>query len=322
MLTTVASRASLDPAQWNDAVDRHQLGWWWHTTHWLDYSLAYTPGAVDESFVLRARSGEILALVPLIIAPDGKLVMGGQTTPAPLLHLMDAEVGEAAEREARRRSGTGHLPLPIQLRPGPPPLGQAPQGISMHSVATYVVDLKASEQDIWKHIRKSYKSLIHKAEKDYHLAVYGASVATWAVECAHRLHVACAGGEMRAPLTWTLMTDWVANGSAVVAIASPSANQSPENQSPQQPVGYAYAIRYKRWAYYASGGSLVNDVQHGLQWELIKALRADGRTAYELGYGAGLRASEKDKGIAHFKAGFGATPLRCVVLAPDSWRPA
>jgi hypothetical protein len=315
MHTSVVSRANLNPRQWNDAVESHQLGWWWHTSHWIEYSLAYTPESHDESFALVAPGGAIVALVPLVVSTGGKLVMGGQTTPAPLLHVIDAQMAEAAEAEARRRYD-GHLPLPIQLRPGARPYGTPPAGISRHSIATYVVDLKPDEKELWKHIRKSYKNLINRADRyddGYSLKVCGRNDAAWAVRTAHGLHIQCAGGEMRSARTWELMESWATGGNALVAIASNATASA---------VGYAYAIRYKQWAYYASGGSLVNDVQHALQWVLIKALRCDGVTAYELGYAVGPKASVKDKGIAHFKAGFGSTPLVCTVLAPESWRPA
>lgn len=309
----VVSRADVGDTAWDTFVYDHPLGWFWHTSQWLAYSLAYTPQAVDHSFMV-VDHYEPLALVPLVQGPNGSLVMGGQITPAPLFNFVsgpDMALANFAITSAEKRL-RGHVALPIRLRPGIVPQGLMPESCQAQIGSTYVVDLRVGERELWKNLRKSYKSLIHKAQREFAIATYAKD---WAVDIARELHLVSAGRETRPRETWECMKQWVVDGQAVVALGAPAVRSVPKND--RSAVAYAYAIRYKRCAYYASGASLdKSGLAHALQWELMNALRCGDISMYEIGYAADADATEKEKGIAHFKAGFGGKALPVVVVSP------
>jgi hypothetical protein len=258
----IVKRADLLDGEWDKFVTEHPGGWFWHTSHWIAYSLAYTEGAVDESFVV-LDDERIVALVPLVVAGQQRLVYGGQITPAPLIAQGAAARQAADGAYAHSCTIVGRAPFPIQLRPGLVPTGQPPHGARKDIVGTYVVNLRGTDATLWKQVRKSYKSLIHKAEQDYDIL---AVTARWGVEVARGIHLVESGRETRPAATWSLMADWCEHGHAFVVLAARDRTS----------VGYAYVIRFKDWAYYASGASTVHNVAHALQWHAITTCKSGG----------------------------------------------
>jgi hypothetical protein len=270
-------RGALPAEQWDAFVEAQPHGWFFHTSRWLDYGLAYSPGASDLSVAYVGADGAVESVVPLLAGPDGRFVNGGQPLCAPLGALPPLLHGMAG-RPGQVLSVT---PLtPTQLW------------------STYVVDLAPDEATLWRGLRKSYKSLIHRvSEGDGCVSVLGAGHAEW-IRVAQRLHLQSAGRQTRSDETWAMMGRWMDDGDALLAVA----------QRGLVYTGFAYAIRWKDWAYYASGASVERDVSHALLWHLTRALRADGRTRhFEVGWAAREGDDEKARGIAHFKAGFGGT---------------
>lgn len=307
----IVPREEVSADEWDAFVEAHGGGWFWHTTRWCHYSRLYTPGAVDDSFAIRSDyDGTLVGLVPLIHAGT-KLVHGGQITPAPIFQAR-AETMQAittlALPAAVERLGAD--PLPIQMRPGATPKDLPPEHFRTDLASTYVVDLRRPEAYLWRGIRKSYKSLIHRAEETHDLTVLRRA---WAVEVARQLHDEVAGGETRSKETWRLMGDWAETGYVVTAVAMDRL---------RRPRGYALVICYKGWAYYASAATLDDNLQHALQWHVMQTLKRDvGIRAYEIGYAATDHSTEKEQGIAHFKAGFGGEVLKIYVVSPVGWRP-
>lgn len=301
----VVTRAELPPGAWDAFVGSHPHGWWFHTAAWLAYSLAYTPGAVDRSFAVVSSTGRVIGVVPLVVQ-EGQLVCGGQVTPAPLL------APAAASRAYEHASALlGRVLGPIALRPGlvPPPGERAPEGWQWSLKGTWVVHLDKPEPELWTGVRRSYHSLIHRAEERFNLLVFGPTN-RYATDVARALHIKSAGRETRSLATWDLMGEWITtrNGVLAVAIRADGTNE---------PVGFAYVLRYKHWAYYASGATLELNLAHALQWQVLKALRCDGATRfYEVGHDAEEGESEKAKGIARFKAGFGGRRWPVTELEP------
>lgn len=321
----IVPRKQLGPKGWNMAVDAATLGWWWHREEWLDYSLAYCPGSTDHSFVV-AVDGHIAMLVPLVVL--GRSVqMGGQPfAPAPLV-LVDMQrtppeavmqLCMASAHEARRWADDFER---VMLRPMPPAaaprIPPPPAGFARSDFGTWVVDLqnddagrRKTDEELIAGLRKSYRQATRKAFDDANLHV--AAVADPdAIEVAHQLHAVSAGRETRAPETWRAMGDWMRDGQAVLVLA-----HARLDGDMWPAVGYAYAIRYKDTAYYASGATARDDVGHAMQVEMMRTLACDGATRfYELGHDAGPDADEKARGIALFKSGFGGE--RWVVPAID-----
>jgi hypothetical protein len=274
--------------QWDAFVERHEDGWFFHSSRWIDYSLAYTPGAQDLSYALvDDRDHVLLALVPAVLGPDAMPVYGGQPLAAP---IFEADLSGCHTHVEK--------PCTVIARPGRE-VETVADSTDVQAVQwdTHVVDLSRSEAELWSDLRRSYHSLINKARRTYKLCTFGGGVeAMWPIERARAIHVTKAGRETRPSSTWSMMGRWMRDGHGVLAMAQDDAGAS----------GYAYAIRYKDWSYYASGASYAPNLQHALVWELIRTLRNDGRTRYfEVGWGPREGDTEKDLGIATFKAGFG-----------------
>lgn len=264
-------RAELgDDAGWDAFVDASPDGWWFHRTSWLTYALAYSPGAQDKSFAMVDRSGAIQGLVACIVDRKGHAVNGGQPPVAPLGICPPIAHGTVS-------------------RPG-----QVREGEVEREWETYVLDLRSPAGQRWGRVRKSYRHLITQAREQHDITVIGGGQSTdprWAVERAHAIHRAVAGKETRPQATWDAMGDWLQSGNALIAMTEE---------------GYAYAIRYKHWAYYASGATTVTNLSHALLWALETVMWVDGQTQYfEVGWAAKDGDDAKARSIAFFKSGFG-----------------
>lgn len=293
-------RRSVVPREvWDTFVAQHPQGWFWHSSRWIDYALAYTPGASDQSGAL-VVGDEVAGLHAVVIAPDGHAVNGGQPSQLPLIdneyrfELTDAGISQIAWRPGTTAEDAY---IDIELPPGCVP----------DERRTYVVDLGGDEADIWRRVRKSYRGLIRQAERacDIQVTDNPAMIAH-----AQRIHLAAVGFATRSDLTWRYMGEWLEDGIGVLAVA--------KRHSDADWSGFGYAIRWKGWAYWASGRTLVPDLQHAIQWAMIRALRADGVTRrYELGWAARPEDDAKTKGISLFKAGFGGESWPVLVARAD-----
>lgn len=283
-------RSEVESFAWNSFVEAHPDGWWFHTDQWLAYALAYTPGSVDISHAMLADDGNIAGVLPLVLDPTGDFVNGGQMVAYPL--------GQVSAPE----------PCTIGVAGRP---GQRLQGVDP-GFSTYVVDLKQDLAAMWRQLRGSYKPLINKAQRQRAIQTFSGcgdpcdmQTAAVLMNDARRLHETAAGRQTRSDETWRLQANWLALGHAVVSVAYDAT----------RPVGFAYALRWKGWSYYFSGASLEDSVSHALIWNLMVGVRAAGGEHFEVGHAAGDDASEKERGIAFFKAGFGGTqwPVAAVI---------
>lgn len=305
-------RLALRPGAWDAYVETHPGGWWFHTEAWLAYCLAYRPGSIDRSVALVAPNDAVVAVLPLIQEGDA-FTMGGEPGAVPLWNpaVAASAVWEAVEIAAQSatildmkrvaRAAFRWQPRPPDaLMPHRPE--ETPPGYRWWQWGTFVVDLREDEAVLWRHVRKSYRHLIRRTADPY---VAPPSVgASLTISTAREIHHAAAGRITRSLVTWDLMTEWAASGAGLLAIARGRPGQGLDESGD---VGYAYALRWKQWAYYASGATVVDDVAHALQWALIRTLRADDRRCYEVGWDVrpGEEADEKARGIALFKRGFG-----------------
>ena len=166
--------------------------------------------------------------------------------------------------------------------------------------ATRILDLTPPEQELWRGVRKSYHAIINKGRRRY-----TTTVNPLGIEEARALHYLAAGHFTRAKRTWDLMGEWLRDGHALLIVATDGG----------MPNAYAIWITHHGWAYYASGAALVDNVQHAVIWESILALKARGITTVELGWQAKDGDTEKDRGIATFKRGFGGVDAPVVERA-------
>lgn len=153
---------------------------------------------------------------------------------------------------------------------------------------TQVIDLNTHQ---WSDIRKSYHSIIHQAEAKY-IIKENDSIFPYAI--AHH----AAFGNVRNGRTYAIQKDFMKNGFAMSVSAA-----EPDRNLRMKHVGVVLWYIYQGKAYYASSPSLVRNVQHAIVWHSFQLLRARGVDLVEMGQVDG--ETEKEKGIAKFKMGFG-----------------
>jgi hypothetical protein len=153
---------------------------------------------------------------------------------------------------------------------------------------TQVIDLRTHK---WSDVRKSYRSIIHRANKDYDI-VRCSTITPFMLA-----HIS-AFGTTRGIETFKVQERWMDAGHAMAICAYPVL--STLRPSPQTA---ALWIVYQGKAYYASGPSKDLNVQHAIMWQSLCWLKLEGITLAEIGVVDG--ETDKEKNIGFFKTGFG-----------------
>jgi hypothetical protein len=300
---------------WDQFVANHPGAWWWHTTAWLDYCLAYTPGAVSDSFAV--MDGEtMLAIAPLVREGD-QYVMGGEpgadvcarsTSPQQsldALHLAHAELDRLAEMHGVKRAAMRSA-VPWITKPTAPKLGWT--DISWR---TRVVDLERDEAALWSDVRKSYRGLIRQGERTYRLTVGDKSNGQYflfdAYQAIHR-RAHGHGYSPRSDLTFAYQREWLKyDGHALVVCAESSPTTS------EYTSGAALFLVYKQAAYYASGAYVAENVSFPLLWHAMLTLKARGVRWLDMGW-QGHAETDKGRNVEFFRAGFGGEDVPLLAI--------
>lgn len=158
---------------------------------------------------------------------------------------------------------------------------------------TRVLDLMPYDAELhrlWPKVRKSYHSLIHRAEERYELkTIYADRLG--GIEPFVRCHIE-ANGRVRSDRTFAYQAEWISRGIGLCIGAFDGARA----------IAAAYWILLNDQAYFASGPSVERGVQHAVIWASLKSLKKRGIQLVELGQVDG--ESEKERNIGHFKSGF------------------
>lgn len=286
----IVPRRILRPAdEWDRFAERRPDAWWWHRADWLDYTLLCRPGLRDASAAVIGGRGDVVAILPALVDPDGVVDFAGR--PHSVFDFDRLRSDPGLDSYLR---GCGVREVVSATRPSAS--GPAVAG------TTRVLDLAGDEGPLSdavlrRGIRRSYHQLIALAETRYAVTAESGPGSGRLLDDCRRMHLAAAGRETRPAETWVMMGRWADAGLAAVAHARPSGGGAG--------VGYAYAFTWKGWAYYGSGVTLARDGLGALlQWALIRHLRGAGVRHYELGYLPDA-PTEKDRRIQFFKQGFG-----------------
>lgn len=152
-----------------------------------------------------------------------------------------------------------------------------------------VVDLTMPSEALWQDVRKSYHSLIHRAQRDYWI--------DWVFEDRmeeyRTVHTQANGIQPRPSSTYEIQHRWLSAGRGMLVGAKMNDVFK----------AFAYWILYAGCAYYASGPSIEQNVQHAVIWKSLELLKARGFKKAEIGDISGH--TEKEQNIAKFKKGFG-----------------
>ena len=302
----LADAPDLIPA-WDRFVDAHRFGTFWHTSAWLAYQRAYRPENSDESFALLDAAGSVVAVAPLVVSKgaDGEPEFSLSGTPTPrvlfrsrndrykptwVLGIIENERTRIAKRYGVGRGvfggwatdGDGNVDSPISQR---------------------LIDLTQPEATLWRDVRKSYKALIHRGEERFAVGISDSVVyenGFGHYEALHRRLYA----EPRPDATYYLQYEWLQRGAAVVVLALPPGREV---------VGAAYWLIYKGSADYASGAYAEDNVAHAVVWRSLLALKARGVRSTVMAW-RGLERTEKERGVTHFKVGFGGVDVPVAVV--------
>jgi hypothetical protein len=172
---------------------------------------------------------------------------------------------------------------------------------------THVVDLTKPEDELWRNLRRSYKALIHKVDREYKVI---ASCPSDSVEWFRRMHLAVSGRRTRPDETWDLMASWV-DARRLLVVASGNLTNGTE---PPGFNGFAGFLIHGTWSYYGYAATTVPNVNHALVWVAMLMLKANGITELELGW-QGQATDDKGKAIEFFRRGFGGRNLPANFLA-------
>lgn len=169
---------------------------------------------------------------------------------------------------------------------------------------TRVVDLRRPYPELWRDVRRSYHSLIHKAEHQWTIEVCGSG------EMAHfkALHAAEAGRQTRPDASWDLMAGWVGGGRLLLVGARGHSGAW---------MAFAAFEMHRRWAYYGHAAAAKRDVNHALVWHAMVALKARGIARLEMGW-QGQDATDKGQALEFFRRGFGGTDVPAA-SGEDAW---
>ena len=166
------------------------------------------------------------------------------------------------------------------------------------TIIEFAIDLKDTIENIWRTLRKSYKSLINKNSKIY-LVKNECSAQIW--DMCKELHYECSGRKTRSDRTWEIQWEAIKSGNSIVYFI----------QSKNKVIGFAYFLYDKICAsYYVAAFQRNNkfdkSLGHLILWQAIKEFKLKGLKKLYLGAYPTEIINDKSKisNIVSFKKGF------------------
>ncbi len=292
-------------AAFDGYVMKHSGGSRWHVSSWIDYSLAYTKGAIDRS-VLIICDDSIVGVCPAVQCGEC-LGMGDDACAGPLL---DADVDIEAVCNVLisyfKDCGIGSIDFrwdryPFDCRAIIARIASC-FNVNQYEWETAIVPLSLSKDEQFLRIRNSYRSLITKAKRKRSI-VWGTAALFEHYRYCHQ----SVAKRPRPPETYEHQRRALESGSAFIVAATneehPYLMECYKKNKPEirSILACNYVMVHKGHGYYASGPSIEKNLQHALQWAAMEILMGhlDG-CSYELGW-------LKGDGIGFFKRGFGGS---------------
>jgi lipid II:glycine glycyltransferase (peptidoglycan interpeptide bridge formation enzyme) len=176
------------------------------------------------------------------------------------------------------------------------------------TISTNILLLNGDEDALYRNFRKGCKSDIKTAQKcGFKIFVIDKTNYEAKYFDSYRaIHFEAAGRQTRSDESWEKQRSWLQSGTAILGV----------EEKDGQTVSAAFVNTYKNRAYYQSCATLPSferevGIGHVMQWEIIRHLRKNGFTHYEIGWNYYPNISQevadpKLLGISRFKGGFGA----------------
>lgn len=168
-----------------------------------------------------------------------------------------------------------------------------------------LINLSASEDELFRQIRKSYKSLINWGKKNLSLRVIDKETITVEdIERFKQLHCLAAGRKTRPNHTWHLQYEMVYHDEAFVILGELDGELVTAGMFP-------YSSRYCYYGVSASKREMYDKpLSHSMIWSAILYAKKQGCNLFEMGILSypnqeGTLPTQKDMDISTFKNGFG-----------------
>jgi|TARA_R110002020_G_scaffold166144_9_gene354002 hypothetical protein len=323
--------------EWNEFVDKHPAGWWWHRNEWLDYSLAYGDCITNDRSWALYDNNEVHAIFPCIEEKKsrdavGRAAMGGTPCAGPLLGEHFTDNADEALMLLSVESKMLSRPLAWRWSYNNDHVEElvdalirriSSNGFNAFRTGwwTSVVDVDRPEKERWKNIRKSYKSVINKANKTYDIE--------WSDDfnSYQKLHRDATNNCRGNFLTYIHQKRWMDAGfGKIVTAKERGVGNAGESVTPaplqrvtagaspaSSTIASAYVIQYKDRAYYASGPSIRENVQAACLWEAMQVVRVP---QFEVGW---MAEPDGSANVEFFKKGFGGRMEPVLVVQTESW---
>ena len=319
---------------WNSFAKQSEDAWFWHTTHWMEYTQEYSADRfiANSSFTI-VENETILAICPLVTERDvleergNKFSYSGGPIPFPATRndLSPAKKQQVLNLYVQtltsiaQRTDVGYVSVRVPSVAKSYMAFGAPFASPMLRYGyidlahlTQVIDLREEASVLWGNIRKGHKADIKRAEQSCEVTVWdGGSITTEKFQEYQSLHAKDAGKVTRSQTTFDLMRAWVEDGNAILV----------EAQHAGQTAAFSLVILFNSGAYYGSSckdPDLVGiPASHLIQWRTISWLKEHGIDWYDVGVQQFSPqwfdpAGAKDISIADFKRGFGGATVPLV----------
>lgn len=173
-----------------------------------------------------------------------------------------------------------------------------PEGFVSELNVSRVIDLRLHS---WSDVRKSYRPIINLARNMCSFGRCNSSeIITYRL-----LHVLANRGYERPIKTFLHQGVWLNCGHGLLVGARDFTGR---------PIAYAYWIILGGNAYYMSGPSIEENVQHAVIWQSLCHMKDMGIKLVEMGQVDGPSMTEKERKIAVFKRGFGGEDVPYMVV--------
>lgn len=318
---------------WDDFCLQSPDAWFWHTTEWLNYNLAYRPELKPRSLSFLCREGSrVVAVVPLLLTEheqDGRawkaFSLSGNCLPSPALidGLPAAKRDDALDfifrsiDDLAEEIGVSHSSFRLEaLRPAALHTKYAPynhllrHGYVDCSLNTQLIDLRLSRNELRANLRRNHMRSLEKARQLFQIRLHsGFGLTDDKFDEYVRMHARASGRVTRPRATFDMMRDWIQAGRGLMAEAVTNDGRT---------VGFELYINYKKASY---GLSACNEpeykhlpIRHLIEWEAIMWLRDHDVEFYEIGeqhFGTLPYdfPEKKNIDISHFKYGFGGATV-------------
>lgn len=296
----VVSYRDIDPVVWDRfAVD---YGWFWHTSLWRDYTLAFDDAADPDDFAI-VDGGELFAIASNSHAP----AVRDDLSLARRLRILTRCLSE----HTRQQSLSPLVPCFSERLMEFAAITTA-LGYEDRSLTTRVIDLTQSEDDLLRAMSKGHR----------HAVINGAHILTnvktseISFSIYHHLHRQ-AHGKVRPVGTFAEMRRWVELGHAAVVLA----------RTNNAFTGATLIMICGDGAAYSSTATVGEPgvIGHAMMWTAIRWLKAQGLKRFELGPQYRGRLSHdistvKEQNISLFKRGFGGDELPLMIREPPTAR--